>query len=140
MKSSRFHAAKTAARPAVAVILFWTGSHRLAITASALREIRQDGGWTPEELGCKRVVSAAALFGTRPNGEARLLVLRRGGVAVRVDRVDRLIEIAGVRPLPRMFRGAERSWYCGLAVVAGEVIPVINPEAFLRQGQEGLAA
>ena len=126
---------KRAARPAEAVILFWVGPHRLAIAAGALREIRNNRGLAPEEFGCTSVVSAAEIFGVRADGEARLLVLRRGQIAVRVDRVDRLVDITEMRRLPRMFRGRERVWYRGLTVIGDVVTPIVNPEAFVQQAR-----
>lgn len=127
-------------RPAEAVILFWVGRHRLAIAADAVRVILTDRGQEPQELGIASVVSSSALLGMPPGGEALWLVLRCGNIAVRVDRVDRLVEIAEVRPLPMMFRGMERSWYRGLALIDGEVTPVIDPMAFLRQARPAPAA
>jgi hypothetical protein len=127
----RFGRSLPASRPVEAVILFWVGLHRLAISASELREIRNDRGLAPAEFGCAAIVPASALFGGAPPQGGRLLVLRHSGVAVSVDGVDRLIEITAVYVLPRAFRGAERCWYRGLVLLGDAVIPLVNPEVFV---------
>jgi len=124
------------APPTEAVILFWVGAHRMAIGAGAVAKIRKDRGLAPAEIGCSTIVSAHALFGLPPGSGARLLVLRRGSVAVRVDRVERMIETREARPLPEAFQGSERGWYLGLAVVDDLIVPLVNPEAFELQAQQ----
>jgi chemotaxis protein histidine kinase CheA len=66
-----------------------------------------------------------------PSKVARLLVLRNHPVAVTADSIDRMTDISVVQPLPTAFRGLERTWYRGLAVLDGSVVPVVNPAAFL---------
>jgi len=119
-----------------AVILFWVGSHRMAIGAGAVAKIRKDRGLAPAEIGCSTIVSAHDLFGLPHGADARLLVLRRGGVAVRVDRVERMIETGEALPLPQAFQGSERGWYLGLAIVDDLIVPLVNPEAFELQAQQ----
>jgi hypothetical protein len=38
-----------------------------------------------------------------------------------------------LRPLPRAFQGAERAWYCGIALEAESVIPIVDPETLARE-------
>jgi len=119
-----------------AVILFSVGAHRMAISASAVAKIRKDRGLAPAEIGCSTIVAAHTLFGLPAGSGARLLVLRRGGVAVRVDRVERMIETGEARPLPEALQGSERGWYLGLAVIADLIVPLVNPESFELQAQQ----
>src|SRR5262245_29568250 len=134
MKAGRFTHAGPTAPSAEALILFCVGPHRMAIVAGAVAKIRKDRGLAPAEIGCTTIVPAHELFGLPAGTGARLLALR-SGVAVRVDRVDRMVESVDVRPLPRAFQGAERDWYRGLAIVDDCVAPLVNPEAFDRQAQ-----
>ena len=135
MRAGRLKHQRPSAPAAEAVILFRVGSHRMAIGAGAVQKIRKDRGLLPAEIGCATIVSAHGLFGIPPGSGARLLVLRRGGVAVRVDRVERMIETGEVRPLPRAFQGSERAWYRGLALAEDAVLPLVNPESFERQAK-----
>jgi hypothetical protein len=135
MKAGRLSQAIPVVASAEAVILFSVGPHSMAIHAEAVAKIRKDRGLMPAEIGCSTIVSAAELFGLRPGSGARLLALR-GGVAVRVDRVERMVEAYDLRPLPRAFQGSECDWFRGLAVVEGAVAPLVNPEAFERQAQK----
>jgi chemotaxis signal transduction protein len=52
-------------------------------------------------------------------------------IAVLVDRIERMAEIAAIHPLPHAFSGRERVWYRGLAYLDDQVIPVMNPKGFL---------
>jgi chemotaxis signal transduction protein len=45
------------------------------------------------------------------------------------------MEISALHALPRVFTHEERSWYRGLAVVNGAVVPVVNHHAFLNKGE-----
>ncbi len=136
MKIGRLGQQAPAAPPTEAVILFWVGPYRMAIGAGAVAKIRKDRGLAPAEIGCSTIVSSHALFGLPTGPGARLLVLRRGGVAVRVDRVERMIETGEARPLPAAFQGSERNWYLGLAVVDDMIVPLVNPESFELQAQQ----
>lgn len=135
---------KTAAvvsRPRELVIVFQVGPYRLAMPAGALKEIRNDRGLAPRDFGCTEVITLHAAFGLVVTGPGQLLVLRREQVAFRVDRVEQLIEVTGVLPLPQVFVGKEREWFRGLAFVGEAVIPVIDPAGFLpnRLAELGLA-
>jgi hypothetical protein len=52
---------------------------------------------------------------------------------VLVDSIDRMAEIAAVKPLPRAFHGDERCWYRGLALIGERAVPVVDPAAFLSK-------
>jgi chemotaxis signal transduction protein len=135
------------------VILFRVGESTFAIAASAVDEIRNTQGIKPApdaELatgGTVRhtlvrngrkyfVVDATAHFQMLPARATRLLVLRDAAVAVLVGDIDRMTELGeAIHVLPRAFRGAERNWYRGLAVLeyggVVQVVPVVNPESLL---------
>lgn len=136
MKIGRLTHAGPIAPRTEAVILFWVGAYRMAIGAEAVAKIRKDRGLMPAEIGCSTIVSAHELFGLPHGSGARLLVLRRGSVAVRVDKVERMIQTGEARPLPDAFQGFERGWYLGLAVVEDLIVPLVNPEAFELQAQQ----
>jgi hypothetical protein len=141
MRAGRLSPARPQMKSADAVILFWVGPYRMGIPAASLKEIRSDCcpasqgdlGLPPEELGCDAIVSAGALLGMTAETGGRLLVLRAGNVGVRVDRVERMIEIGKLHPLPRAFQGAERSWYSGITLAGELVIPLLNPETLARE-------
>jgi hypothetical protein len=135
MKAGRLGAARPAPRMSRAVILFWVGPYRMAIDAGALREIRNDLCFTPATTGCQAILSAHSLLGVSSGGQKRLLVLRPGRVGVCVDRVERMIEIGEVHPLPQAFQGAEKLWYSGIILVDGIVCPLMNAETLLEEGK-----
>ena len=135
MKAGRLKQQRPSAPATEAVILFQVGGYRMAIGAGAVQKIRKDRGLRPAEIGCSTIVSAHALFGIAAGPGGRLLVLHRGGVAVRVDKVERMIETSELRPLPHAFLGPEREWYRGLALAEGIVLPLVDPEAFERQAK-----
>jgi hypothetical protein len=60
-------------------------------------------------------------------------LLREAILGLSVDSIKGMAEVITVHKLPQAFRGAERSWYRGLAIVGTQVAPVINPEALLTQ-------
>lgn len=135
MRAGRLGPARPSVPATKAVILFGVGPHRMAIGAADVKEIRKDRDLAPAEIGCHSILSAHALFGVPPGQEARLLVLRGGQVAVRVDRVERMVETGALRPLPRAFQGAERAWYSGLVLADGTVVPLLNPETMEREAR-----
>lgn len=142
--------------PREAVILFTVGPSHFAIAAGAVEEIRSVEGLAPFapsfklrslarvkhtlERGKKTyfVVEAAAQFGIASPHDARLLLLRHAAVAVQVENVARMAEIATLHALPRAFTGDERRWYRGLAQIGEDVIPVVAPEAFLTAAEISL--
>src|SRR5215471_15050624 len=135
------------------VILFTVGGFRFAIAAAAVSEIRSTEGlerffsntghkatakvvYTLERNGVTHfVVSGAQHFRLPPSKPTRVLVLRQTAAAVLVDSTDRMVEIAMLHALPQAFSGDERNWYRGLAILNGDVVPVVNPAAFLTKGE-----
>ena len=61
--------------------------------------------------------------------------MRELRAAVLVDRIERMVEIAAVYPLPGAFQGEERQWYRGLAYLDDCVIPVLQPSGFLSPAE-----
>src|SRR5215813_12429479 len=135
------------------VIVFVVGGFKFAIAAGAVKEIRGMEGLHPFTLGgisaqiakltytLERsgttyfVISAAKHFGLPTAQPSRVMILRNAPVAVLVDSTDRIMEISALHALPRVFTGDERSWYRGLAVLNGAVVPVVNHHAFLNKGE-----
>jgi chemotaxis signal transduction protein len=113
------------------ILLFSLGPYQLGISADALQEIRSDRGRLSGEATDMPVVSARGTLGAGKETGDGLLVLRRQRVAVRVDKVERITKISALHPLPQMFFGREREWYRGLALNHEDVVPVLNPDAFL---------
>jgi chemotaxis signal transduction protein len=135
------------------VIVFAVGGYRLAIAAAAVKEIRGMQGlhaftlggisaqigklrYTLERNGTTYfVVDAAQHFQLPPSQPSRVLVLRNMPTGVLVDSTDRIIEISALHGLPPAFTHQERGWYRGLAVVNGQVVPVVNHGAFLNRSE-----
>jgi hypothetical protein len=136
------------------VILFTVAGYKFAIAAAAVKEIRGMEGLHPFTLGgisglvgklkytLERdgityfVVEANTHFHLPPSTPGRILVLRNLSTAVLVDSTDRMTEISALHALPRAFKRDEREWYRGLAVVGGQVVPVVNPGAFLTKSEQ----
>jgi chemotaxis signal transduction protein len=133
------------------VIVFAVSGFKLAIAAGAVKEIRGMEGLHPFTLGgisaqiaklkytLERngatyfVVDAAQHFQLPPSHPSRVLVLRNMPTGVLVDSTDRIMEISALHALPPAFTHEERGWYRGLAVVNGQVVPVVNHSAFLNR-------
>ena len=133
------------------VIMFTVGGFRLAIAAGAVREIRGMDGLHPFMLGgiseriakltytLERngttyfVVDAARHFQLPPSAPSRVMILRNSATGVLVDSTDRIMEITVLHALPHAFTHEERTWYRGLAVINGSVVPVVNPGGFLSK-------
>ena len=146
-------APKSRLHPREDVIVFAVGGFRLAIAAGVVKEIRSMEGLHAFALGgisahiaklthtLERdgatyfVVNAAAHFQLPPSRPSRVLILRNSPTAVLVDSTDRILEISALHALPRAFVHEERGWYRGLAVVGGEVVPVVNHHAFLNKAE-----
>jgi chemotaxis signal transduction protein len=136
------------------VILFRVSGFNFAIAAGAVKEIRGLEGLTIFNLGdigahLKKlnytlersgttyfVVDAARHFDLKASIPGRVLILRNSAAAVLVDSTDRMMEISALHALPRAFTHEEREWYRGLAVIDGEVVPVVNPGAFLNEEEQ----
>ncbi len=132
------------------MILFAVGPYTFAIHASEVDEIRDMHDLKPMQsaIGYSRVrstlhrgkreyfvVDASAHYQMLPSKPARLLVLRNHPVALTADSIDRMTEIPVVQPMPVPFHGLERDWYKGLAVLDGNVIPVVEPGSFLTEAE-----
>ncbi len=142
------------------VILFVVDGHRFAIAANAVDEIRNLDGVSPLPPALHHprlakvkatlvrgkkdpdtvyfVVDAAAYFGLKRNEPERVLVLRHAAGALQVEKIDRMTQISTVVALPAAFRGQERVWYRGLALVGEQVVPLVAPEAFLNKGEQAV--
>lgn len=135
------------ARRGEAMILFTVASYVLAISAQAVEEIRDSGEMRrfgasklskvrqvfEREAKTYFVVDASAhlqLLATQPT---RLLLLRGGCVALSVDSIEGMAEVATIHPLPLAFQGVERMWYCGMVIAGKQVAAVINPQTLLTQ-------
>jgi chemotaxis signal transduction protein len=134
---------------AEAVILFWVSNQMFAIAAESVQEIRSTDslGGAANEIDQQAVakvrhllewsrrtcyvVNAGVHFRLPVTRPTLVLILRGMRVAVLVDRIDRMMEIPAVYPLPRAFAGEECRWYRGLAYVDDSVIPVVAPTGFL---------
>jgi chemotaxis signal transduction protein len=130
-----------------ALILFNVASHRLAISAQAVEEIRETSDTHPLRVAgvstvrqvLKRegktyyIVDAGTHLGVPASRPTRLLLLREAAIGLNVDSIERMAEVITVQKLPSAFQGAERTWYRGLAIVGTQVVPVINPETLLTQ-------
>lgn len=129
------------------VILFTIGDNLFAIGAAAVNEIQslqgmQPLGAQPRQFGKVRhimlregrrywVVDGNVHFGMMPTHSTRVLLLGSTPVALKVDAIVRMTEVARVLPLPQAFQGEERNWYTGLALLDSTVVPVISPDALL---------
>jgi CheW-like domain len=136
------------------VILFSVAGFNFAIAAGAVKEIRSTDGlrefalggisarveklrYTLERGGATYfVVDAARHFLLPASSPGRVLILRNSSTAVLVDSTDRMADISVLHALPRAFTRDERTWYRGLAVMNGEVVPVVNPAAFLNKAEQ----
>jgi chemotaxis signal transduction protein len=133
------------------VILFSVARQLFAIAADAVQEIRSTDSiagaaselsqpFVPKvrhtfDRGNHQyfVVNAGAHFRLPVTRPTLVLILRQIRVAVLVDRIEQMAEIAAVFELPRVFAGEERRWYRGLVYLNDHVIPVIDPRGFLTQ-------
>jgi chemotaxis signal transduction protein len=137
----RFNPTRTEIKTDNSVLLFWVGPYRMGIPAAALKEIRNSrrlfSNGNPdhpeESSGCDAILSAGTFFGVRTGAEDRLLVLRSRNVGVRVDKVERMVEVGKLHPLPQAFQGEERSWYGGITLVGEAIVPLLNPETLAHE-------
>ena len=131
------------------MILFAVANRMFAISAAAVQEIRSTDSLAgsaneieQSEVAKVRhtlersrqtyfVVNAGAHFGLPVTRPTLVLILRQLRVAVLVDRIERMAEIAAIHALPRALAGDERRWYRGLTYMDDHVIPVIQPAGFL---------
>ena len=140
-----------------AAILFAIGPQKFAIAASAVDRIHDLEGlesipphvhprlakvrYTFERESRRYyVVDANLLFRILPSRHSRMMLLHpakreQAGVALAVDGIDRMTSLPRIQSLPKAFHGDERSWYRGLAVVDGRVVPVVNPASVLNSAE-----
>ncbi|HWR35561.1 MAG TPA: chemotaxis protein CheW [Clostridia bacterium] len=151
MRIGRQTTKKHAVRHGEAVILFAVGPHTFAIAANEVDEIRDLQGLKPLRSTLAKVkqmlvrgkhtyfvVDASFHLCQLPSKASRVLILRNLRTAVAVDSIDRMMEVAGVQPLPQSFHGDERRWYRGLTLLGEAVVPVVNAAAFLTSSEIGL--
>jgi chemotaxis signal transduction protein len=131
------------------IILFRAGNQVFAISSSSVQEVRSvdslAGVAVEISEPCLRkvrhairrgernlyVVNAALHFGLRPTPAALIFLLRKSRVALLVDGIEKMTTMTRLQALPAAFCHEEREWYRGLAVLDQNVIPVVNPAAFL---------
>jgi chemotaxis signal transduction protein len=129
------------------VILFVVGEHTFAISAAAVIEIQalqemqplvsQGFRYSKVHHTITRdgrrywVVDANIHFAMMPTQSTRVLMLAETPVAIKVDAIVRMAEMSKLLPLPDSFTGDERSWYLGLTLMNGTVVPLVNPASFL---------
>lgn len=130
------------------VLLFSVGGFLFAIPARSLEEIREIGDLrdfssrlakVKQTLDRQKrtyfVVDAAKHFRVANQHPGRLMILRHAPVAVIVEAIDRMQEIHAIHELPDAFAGEERSWYRGLALIKGKIVPVVRAESFLSKSE-----
>lgn len=135
-----------------AMILFAVASHTFVIAASAVDEIRDAAAmkaFTPSprlrvpmvnhtltrDGKTAFVVNANTHFRLLPSPMTRVLLLRNAPVGLAVGQTHRMTEVSALYALPHAFSGEERNWYRGLALIGEDVVPVVNPSAFLDEEQ-----
>jgi chemotaxis signal transduction protein len=86
------------------------------------------------------VVDSNLLYHMLPSRHGRVMLLHplkklKSRIALAVDSIERMLTLSRILPLPCAFSGEERLWYRGLAVVDGNVIPVVDPAAILSEAE-----
>lgn len=149
MKLGRIEHRKPRIRRGEAIILFSVGPYRFGISAQAVEEIRNTDGVRSFTHGFARarkvrstlerdrktyfVVDATMHLRILSSRAARLLLLRDRPIALSVDSIDRMAEIASLHPLPHAFQGEERAWYRGLALIGEDIVPVLESAVLLSK-------
>jgi chemotaxis signal transduction protein len=131
------------------VVVFSIGGYTFAISAAAVQEVRNTdslGGMVMdlEHVSVNKVrhmmerdsrsyyvVSGYDHFHLPQSRPTTLLILSKFPVAILVDRIEEMAEMRTIVALPRSFHGEERVWYRGLTILAGKVMPVVDPKGFL---------
>jgi chemotaxis signal transduction protein len=149
MRLGRIEKRKTRSHRSEAVILFTVASHKFAIGADAVEEIRSTEGMRavgasfraskvrhmlPRDGRSYPVVDTNVHLRMLSSHPTRLLLLRQH-LAMTADSIERMHEITALHPLPKAFTGEERSWYRGLALIGEDVVPVLNPAALLSPAE-----
>jgi len=131
------------------VLLFAVAHQKFAIAADSVQEIRSTDSLAGSAVELSHpvlskvrhtlehsghtyyVVNAGAHFDLPVSRPGLVLILRQSRVAVLIDYIERMTEIAAPYPLPLAFAGAERRWYRGLTYLDDMVIPVVHAGGFL---------
>jgi chemotaxis signal transduction protein len=131
------------------VVVFSVGEFTFAISAAAVQEVRNTdslGGMVMDlehvivnkvrhvierDSRSYFVVSGSDHFHLPQSRPTTLLILSRFPAAILVDRIEEMAEMRTIVALPRSFQGEERTWYRGLTILEGKVVPVIDPKGFL---------
>lgn len=132
-------------------ILFSIAGQMFAINANAIQEIRTTDSISASAseispAGIEKVrhrlrrgrrffhvVNGCAHFGLGASRPTQVVVLRNSRVAVLVDSIERMETMSLLMALPPGFSGPERSWYRGITLIGGNVVPVVNPSGFLTE-------
>lgn len=133
------------------VILFSISGQMFAMNANAIHEIRSAEGLAAAATGISSsavtkvrhllrrgnmiffVVSGCEHFALPPSRAEHVVILRNSRIALLVESIDRMDGMSVLLALPAGFSGPERTWYRGVTVVSGNIVPVINPSGFLSE-------
>lgn len=125
------------------VIVFRIGPQRFVMSSAEVEEIRDlHAGVVPAAALTRGVgkqvpvVCGDLVFGLQSPVRQQLLILAKRGVAVAVDRIERMGELREMVALPPGFHGEERSWYRGLALLDGSILPVVDAAVFQRHAPD----
>ena len=131
--------ARPAPASAVPVILFTAGGMRFAVDAGEVKEIRDGEEFAAlRRLTGSEPVDFARRVGLGGGRVERYVVLKPGSCALGVSEVERITAPPRVAALPGLFQGAEREWYRGLLLLAGEVVPLLRTEHWRQAaGRQG---
>jgi hypothetical protein len=126
---------KAVAATAGPVILFTAGGARFAVEANQVEEIRdrEDRTALRRALG-PELVDFALQVGLGAGTLERFVILKPGGRALGVTKVERMASLPRAVPLPAMFCGAERQWYRGLLLLDDDVVPLVRTEYWRQSG------
>lgn len=104
-------------------------NHHVAFLADWVRSVSSP--ITAEVSGTLDLSQRMGLGVIQTTVDTRMILYGRGerSRTFLVDKVIGLIELEvdGVHPLPRHFRGREREWFCGLVKESKQVACVVNP-------------
>jgi chemotaxis signal transduction protein len=132
-------------------ILFTISGLPFAIASSAVHEIRSADSLSGSAMEIGQsvvpkvkhlvhrgnrsyfVVNGCAHFGLKSARPTLVLILRDSPVAILVDKIERMADIATPYALPLAFEGEERRWYRGLTFTDDLIMPVVNPAGFLTR-------
>ncbi len=138
-------------RPRESAILFSVSGMPFAIAASAVHEIRSADSLSGSATDLDQnvvpkvkhlvhrgnrsyfVVNSCAHFGLKSARPTLVLILRDSPVAILVDKIERMTDIAAPVALPLAFQGEERRWYRGLTYTDDVIVPVVDPAGFLTR-------